>query len=192
MSTPILGEFDPSVPKKRPHFRREAMEESRGGASKDCLPRYDDMLACAFRKIHEQNGEAGAGRKLVIPQLRVERKGKKTWINNFAQVCEALKRSPEEVKQYICAEQNIQHSALTGDDQKLWLEGRVEQIKAQNLLAMYVRTYVKCPVCGSMDTKLEKKNRLLFIVCNQCTAQRSVDQVKSGYKADTSKRKRRK
>ena len=73
----------------------------------------------------------------------------------------------------------------------LVISGRLTQGVLERYILQYVQMYVKCPVCGAMDTNLEKKDRLLFIVCNSCTAKNSVQQIKAGYKANTTKRAKR-
>lgn len=176
------------------------MEQIRCGDSCAIKHPFSEMLACAFKQINKVNSEgAGASRTVTLPMLNVERKSKKTIIQNFSHICQLLKRSPEQVKQFICTEQNavatIAGAAQGGDrliqDGALLISGRLTENQLQSLIASYICTYVKCPVCGSMDTRLEKNNRILFIICSQCMAQRSVQQVKSGFKANTSRKKHR-
>jgi translation initiation factor 2 subunit 2 len=93
------------------------------------------------------------------------------------------------LKQYICTEQNTDSSI---DSQgALIISGRLQGSQIERLIQSYVKQFVVCPVCGSADTKLEKVNRIQFIVCNQCTAQRAVKQIKGGFVANTTKRSKR-
>ena len=192
MATPLLGNFDSTVLKKKPHIRTEVMEECRTSGSGDNvnLYKYDEMLSRLFKLNEKQSIDAASdSRRIALPTIVITRKAKKTIFNNFTQICQIMKREQDHIKQYICTEQNTDAS-IDGSG-GLVITGRLQQNQIEKYIGQYVRTYVKCPVCGSMDTKLEKNNRLLFIVCNQCTAQRSVQQIKQGYKANTTKRSKR-
>lgn len=190
MTAPILGEFDPTVLKKRPHYRTKIMESARslGSASTANLYPYSEMIQRAFDLMQKNNVESNASsRRIKIPQIKIERKGKKTIFSNFLTVCKSMKRDPEHVKQYICTEQNTDAS-IDGSG-ALLITGRLQPNVIEMYILQYVHTYVKCPVCGSGETKLEKNNRLLFIKCNQCTAQRTVQQIKAGFYKAALKRK---
>jgi translation initiation factor 2 subunit 2 len=188
---PVLGVFDSAVLKKRPHIRTEVMEQARLASSNSALHTYGEMLQRIFNVSHQANAEAAsASRRIKLPPPSVSRRGKKTIFANFLAVCELMKRAPEHVKKYICSEQNTEAS-IDGEG-ALVISGRLTPSTVERLLLSYLRTYVKCPVCGSMDTKLDKNNRLLFIKCNQCTASVSVRPIQDGFKANTTKRKTRK
>jgi len=190
---PILGVFDPSVKKKHPRFRLAVMEESINATATDevaRLPTYQEMLQRAFNLINNKNPDSDErSRRIHLPPLEITRKAKKTMFGNFKSVCECLNRTQEHVKQYICTEQNTE-SSIDGNG-ALVITGRLQQTQLERLVFQYVKTYVQCPVCLSVDTKLDRSNRLLFIVCNQCTAQRSVQQIKGGFRANTTKRSTR-
>lgn len=182
MSIPVLGEFDPTVLKKHPHYRTKIMESARSLLSTSAvnLYPYSEMIQRAFNCMQMNNPDSNANsRRIKIPQIKIERKGKKTIFSNFVTVCQSMKRDPEHVKQYICTEQNTDAS-IDGTG-ALLITGRLQPNVIEMYILQYVHTYVKCPVCGSGETKLEKNNRLLFIKCNQCTAQRTVQQIKGGF-----------
>jgi len=43
------------------------------------------------------------------------------------------------------------------------------------LLEMFVQKYVKCPTCGSGDTRLEKKGRIFILKCMACGAETTLE-----------------
>ena len=190
---PLLGVFDNTLLKKRPSYRLKVMEESQIRELSEKvsqLPNYNELLERAFTLMHTKNPDNDVRSKQIsLPQLVVERKAKKTLFLNYKTICEHMNRSPEHLKQYICTEQNTESSIDASG--ALIISGRLQQAQLEKLVLHYVRNYVQCSVCGSTDTKLDKQNRLLFIVCNQCTAQRSVQQIKAGFVANTSKRRTR-
>jgi translation initiation factor 2 subunit 2 len=186
---PLLGQFDPTVLKHRPHIRTEVMERARSGTSESALYSYPEMLHSLLHQGRD-GSDPRSSRALAVPPPQINRRGKKTMLSNFRIICEHLKRSPEHVKQYICAEQSMEAS-IDGEG-ALVLTGRVTTSVVESLIRAYVGMYVKCAVCGSKDTQLDKNNRLLFVKCNSCTASRSVQQITQGFKANTTKRKTRK
>jgi translation initiation factor 2 subunit 2 len=186
---PLLGEFIPPPQKKRPHIRREVMERAHLGTSETALYSYQEMLQHLMDQGH-QKGDSRSSKAISIPPPVVNRRGKKTMLSNFTLICEKLKRTPDHVKQYICSEESMEAS-IDGEG-ALVLSGRVTASVVERLIRAYVNTYVKCAVCGSKETQLEKNNRLLFLKCSSCTASRSVTQITQGFKANTTKRKSRK
>jgi translation initiation factor 2 subunit 2 len=185
----LLGEFVPPAKKKRPHIRTEVMERARLGTAERALYSYQEMLQHVTDQ-GRQKGDGRLARALNIPPPVVTRRGKKTMLSNFLVICEKLKRTPEHVKQYICSEESMEAS-IDGEG-ALVLSGRVTPSVIERLIRAYIIAYVKCGVCGSKDTQLEKANRLLFLKCSSCTASRSVTQITQGFKANTTRRKSRK
>ncbi|EAY21356.1 Domain found in IF2B/IF5 family protein [Trichomonas vaginalis G3] len=191
MAEPLLGTFDEKAYKKRKHWRIDVEEEARNCAGSDnvILASYSDLLQRVFNSMQKNPEDDNRARKIALPNPQIDRKGKKTIFANFTTICDQLKRSPEHVKQYINTEQNAD-SSIDGNG-ALIISGRLQQSQIEKLMLNYILTYVQCPVCHSTDTKLEKQNRLQFIKCNTCTAQRAVQQIKGGFVANTNKRSRR-
>lgn len=158
-------------------------------SSNATLHSYEEMLKCAFESMHSANIGSTASKKLSLPAIGLTKKAKKTIFTNFVEICRILKRDVEHVKQYICTEQNAEAS-IDGNG-GLVISGRLQSTTIEKLINQYVNQFVKCPVCGSTNTELEKRNRLLFILCKQCTAQRSINQIRAGYKFNTKKRSKR-
>lgn len=190
MSAPILGTFDPNTIKKRRHIRTEVDEEFRNTTGKHILSTYPELLSRAFNLMQNKNPDVDARQtNIKLPSPNVTRKGKKTHVANFTTICDALKRSTEHLKQYINTEMNTD-SSIDGTG-CLIISGRLQSNQIEKLIFNYIITYVQCPVCKCMDTYLEKGNRLQYIKCNRCTAQRTVQQIKAGFVANTKKHSQR-
>ena len=185
---PILGTFTAPKFKPRPHIRMEVTEETRNASGGTILASYQDMLQRCFNLMHSQNPDSDSrSKRIALPALTITRKAKKTIFSGFTNICKIMNRDTEHVKQYINTEQNT-NSSIDGEG-NLIISGRLQQHQIEKLITNYIKQYVMCPVCGSMDTKLEKFNRIQFIVCNQCTAQRAVEQIKGGFVAQIKKKK---
>ncbi|MCL7389060.1 MAG: hypothetical protein LZ173_03885 [Thaumarchaeota archaeon] len=42
---------------------------------------------------------------------------------------------------------------------------------------MYVKEFVKCPICGGLDTKIIAEKRFRFLLCEVCGAKSSVRKI---------------
>jgi translation initiation factor 2 subunit 2 len=56
------------------------------------------------------------------------------------------------------------------------------------VLRRYIKEYVTCHTCRSPDTILNKEERLFFLQCMTCHSRCSVQTIKTGFQAVTSKR----
>jgi translation initiation factor 2 subunit 2 len=179
---PILGVFDPEGLKKRPWIRERVLA-CVVNDSRSSYP-YEEMLE------HATAGRcADQSRRINVPMIEVARTSKKTTILNFATICQHLRRDEAHVKHYLCTEQNLE--ASQDSNGALICKGRLTHPQLEKLISDYYAHFVKCPVCQSSNTHLTKQNRLLFIVCKSCTAQRSIQQIKQGFVTQTSRRNRR-
>ena len=41
-------------------------------------------------------------------------------------------------------------------------------------LGLYLKDYVECSTCQSPDTKVEKQNRISFLICEACGAKSTI------------------
>ena len=189
---PLLGVFDKTVLKKRHSYRLDMAKQLESKSSSEkMLYSYDFLLDRIYKILKSQNPNFGSdqSKQIKMPPPSVESKGKKTFIANFKAICDAMKRDPEHVKQYICSEQNA--NGTINAEGALTLATRLNQTSIEKHIFSYIKTYLRCPVCGSTNTVLEKRDRLLFLHCNDCTSSRTVSQIQEGYKANLVKRKLR-
>jgi len=68
---------------------------------------------------------------------------------------------------------------------RLLIKGKFQQKHIERILRHYILEYVQCHTCKSLETKLHKENRLLFMKCDTCQSTRSVAQIKTGFQATT-------
>jgi translation initiation factor 2 subunit 2 len=45
------------------------------------------------------------------------------------------------------------------------------------LLQLYFREFVRCPVCGGVDTQIVSEKRFRFLVCEVCGAKSSIRKI---------------
>lgn len=151
---------------------------------------YQELLTRVMETLREKNPElSGEKKRFVMKPPQVVKEGsKKTLFINFKDICKILKRNHEHVYQFILAE--LGTSGSIDGAERMIIKGRFQPKAIENIIRHYVVEYVTCHSCKSPDTLLQKDNRLFFLVCNQCGAQRSVASIKTGYVAQVGKRKK--
>ncbi|KAL0618244.1 Eukaryotic translation initiation factor 2 subunit 2, partial [Plecturocebus cupreus] len=150
---------------------------------------YEDLLNRVFNIMREKNPDmvAGEKRKFVMKPPQVIRVGtKKTSFVNFTDICKLLCRQPKHLLAFLLAELGTS-SSIDGSNE-LAIKGRFQQKQIENVLRRYIKEYVTCHTCRSLDTILQKDMRLCFLQCKTCHSRCSVSSIKTGFQAVTSKR----
>eukprot|EP00879_Flechtneria_rotunda_P004256 GHRR01004505.1.p1 GENE.GHRR01004505.1~~GHRR01004505.1.p1 ORF type:complete len:277 (+),score=99.95 GHRR01004505.1:167-997(+) len=182
-----------------PEAEAEAAERGDGAAegkgkfswsSSDREYTYDELLDRVFGILRERNPElTGERRRTVLKPPQVAREGtKKTVFTNFMDLCKAMNRNSEHVSAFLLSE--LGTSGNLDGQQRLVVKGRFLPKSFETVLRRYVNEYVLCPGCKSVDTLLDKDSatRLMHLRCQQCGASRSVQAIKAGFVARTTKR----
>ena len=108
------------------------------------------------------------------PMINSFIQGNKTIITNLKDISKYLNRDFNHlvkffVKEFAC-------SYLVKDD-RLILTGRFNERKLNEKLEKYINVYVICKECGSPDTKLERKDNILYLKCMACQAEYPVPKI---------------
>jgi len=139
---------------------------------------YEELATRLFDLI--QRPEEKTTVKIKIPVVQKSGSRKTAWVN-FPQICTNIDRQPEHVMQFFLAE--VANTGSIDGNGRLIMTGRYQPKQIERLLRSYILEYVQCRTCKSLETKLEKENRLLFMRCDTCGSKRSVAQVKQGFQA---------
>ena len=142
-----------------------------------------------FTILRLQNPDmAGERKKYSMVPPNVQREGtKKTMFANLNEISRRMNRPMEHVIQYLFSE--LGTTGSTDANERLIIKGRFQQRQIENVLKHYIMEYVTCKTCKSGNTVLKKENRLSFMVCESCGSTRSVSAIKTGFKAQTEKRR---
>lgn len=154
---------------------------------------YRAMLDRIMDICRDKNPDSSTAERIRLPMPRIERSGsKKTALTNFKELCHALGRTQDEVKDFIEKTLTVQ-SSVDGNNCLIMKYQNAKIHTFEKLLDKYVEEYVKCRACGKIQTDLEKEpqTRLLKIVCRNCKAHRYVQAANNAtFKATTTKRSR--
>jgi len=150
---------------------------------------YEELLQRVFSIMRDKNPDMvdGRGKKFVMRPPQVVRVGtKKTAFANFNEIAKMLHRQPKHLLSFLFAELGTS-GAIDGNNQ-LIMKGKFQQKHIENVLRRYIKEYVTCHTCRSPDTILNKETRLFFLQCMTCHSSCSVQTIKTGFQAVTSKR----
>lgn len=149
---------------------------------------YEELANRIFSILRQNNPDlAGEKRKFTIVPPQIGREGsKKTAFANITDLCRRMRRPLEHVTAFILTE--LGTTGSSDGAQRLIIRGRYQQLQIENVLRKYIGEYVTCKTCRSPETVMTKENRLFFLKCESCGSTRSVTAIKSGFKAQTTKR----
>src|SRR2546425_12309660 len=129
---------------------------------------YDALLDRAMANITNRES---SGERFEIPIASVLVIGARTIVHNFAEIVDRLNRDPQHVLKYLAKEMATAGSFEGG---KGYFQGRFSRDTVNRLIGVYSNRFVICPVCKRPDTRVEKKERLSFLVCEACGARSSI------------------
>jgi len=93
---------------------------------------------------------------------------------NLAQTARTMNRDPDHLARFILKETGRAGSV---QEDRLVIQGRMPLDELSRLLELYAKEFVKCPVCGSIDTKIVSEKRFRFLVCEACGAKNPVRRI---------------
>ncbi|WP_256204973.1 translation initiation factor IF-2 subunit beta [Aeropyrum camini] len=133
---------------------------------------YDYLLEKLYKKVPPKSGTA----EYRIPEPQIIRIGSQTVIRNFREISQALKRDPKLVARYLQKELATAAS-YEEESGQLILNVKVSRKVINQFLQLFMKIYVRCPTCGSIDTKLLRQERTYILKCEACGAEQPVKPI---------------
>ena len=116
----------------------------------------------------------GVGDRAIVLNPEILHESRRTIVLNFKNMAEKLNRDPQHLAKFI-AKESGKPSSIEGE--RLIVQGRLTNEELRRLLELYVREFVRCPICGGLDTKIVAEKRLRFLVCEICGAKSPVRKI---------------
>jgi translation initiation factor 2 subunit 2 len=129
---------------------------------------YNKLLDRAMSGI---TAPGSTGERFELPIAIVSVIGARTIVNNFADLADRLNRDPQHVLKYLAKEMATAGSFEGG---KGFFQGKFSRDTINRLIGAYSHRFVICPVCHRPDTRVERRDRLSFLVCEACGARSSI------------------
>ncbi len=133
------------------------------------ISEYENLLQ------HIQNNVSKNKKKITtrfeLPLVDIMWEGQKTFLRNFVEFPKTLRRDPNKILQYLSKEFAVPAERI--GDQAMFA-GKRDPEDFTRLFQIYVKDYVECQTCKSQDTKIEKENRISFLICEACGAKSTI------------------
>lgn len=119
--------------------------------------------------------------RFQVPEADVLQEGNSTVLRNFADICDAINRDPQQVFAYLLRELG---TAGTLEDRRAIFKGRISADQVNDRIRSYVEEYVLCTECGRPDTRIIKEDRIAILECDACGARRPLRVIKRTAKVE--------
>lgn len=142
---------------------------------------YNQLLENVYSQLRENNKLEKE--KSIIPIPKVVKSSRVTvCVVNFKHICRVIKRDPNHVMQYFLTELSANGSFNLEDG--LVIRGIFNQTKVESILKKYIKEFVACNSCKSLNTDIQRDSslRLDSIQCSDCNSKNYVTTIKSGFK----------
>ena len=129
---------------------------------------YESLLKRIEKNISK---DAKDTQRFELPAVEITWEGKKTILRNFGDFPKALRRDTNIILQYLSKEFAVPAERV---GEKAIFVGKRDPDDFTRLFKIYLKDYVECPTCTSPDTKVEKENRISFLICEACGAKSTI------------------
>lgn len=132
---------------------------------------YEELLARARSQLPE---EVFKKTKFELPQPRSSIVGNRTILHNFKDICAKLDRNQQHVLKFLSKEMATASTVKGG---RAVFRGRFNYYTIRALIERYAKEFVICPVCHAANSRIVKKNRFHFMICDVCGAKTSIRSI---------------
>lgn len=126
---------------------------------------YVYLLEDIYDSLNQNSNLLGNSEILVAkPEAKFDITKKTIW-SNFRNICNEIKSSENQVSNFFAKEYSTTLSI--NQEGHLLIKGRYSDIMIGSTLKKYIKTFLQCSACKSINTSIEKKiNKLTFLVCH--------------------------
>jgi translation initiation factor 2 subunit 2 len=129
---------------------------------------YDKLLESAYKKVKVVSSSSD---RFKIPKVKGQVQGKNTVITNMQEISDYLRRPIEQISKFL---QKELAAAGKIDSNRLILNTKLNSIKVNEKLELYVKLFVLCPVCGKPDTEVQSEKGIKIKHCLACGAKSPI------------------
>lgn len=132
---------------------------------------YEEMLKEAEKKLPRN---VTRKERLEVPKPKTVVQGNRTFFINFEEIAGILRRDTKHLSKFLFRELAMPGHIEGG---RLILQGRVSSSLLEKKINAYIKEFVLCKECHRPDTRLEKEERVTFMVCDACGAKQPVRKI---------------
>jgi len=131
----------------------------------------EEYLKLLDKAVAQLPPEKGKGERFEMPKPVSSVMGSRTILFNLKDICDRLKRNKAHLLRHLAGE--LATSGTIDKDRAIF-QGKFDNRALEQLVERYVKEFVLCPVCHQPDTKITRKDRIYFLVCEACGASSSI------------------
>ena len=136
----------------------------------DSLNSFTFMLDDLYSNLNVQKND-----KLILPNLNIVTSTTNTFFKNAKDVLRTLKCNPEHYVKYMDTELGSVNWVSNSKKDGIIIKGKVKKLKIQLLLQEYIKKYICCNICKSLNTKIIKDKKINYIYCNKCFSKTAIN-----------------
>lgn len=134
---------------------------------------YKEMLDMLYN-IMESDGLIINSGSIKLNALIIGKEGSRTVIKDWSKFINSVNREQVHLQNFISTElASVISYNLEKDN--LYIKGRFSINEIEIILKKYIKLYVICSSCKSLNTNFNKKGRTLIIKCNKCGCEKGID-----------------
>lgn len=129
---------------------------------------YTKLLDRALSQLPPKAVKSG---RYELPKPISSISGHRTILSNLFEICNLLNRDTNHFLKFLSKELATAGSI---DGLNAVFQGNFNNRIFEKLLDRYLKEYVLCTICHQPDTKIIKKGRYYFLICDACGATSSL------------------
>lgn len=140
-----------------------------------CSSSIDQEYVKMLERLYSRLPERRETRTIDLPGLEIEHIANKTVVKNLQQIASRLDRDPRIIMRYFLKE--LGKPGTITPSGTLEIFDRIASKSLAELFDKFIKSYVRCPTCGSIDTKLIRHGKVYILKCLACGAETTVRYV---------------
>lgn len=123
------------------------------------------LLLDGIYEILNDNNQLFGNKNTNISKPDIKYENRKTFWYNYGKNCSQINRTTDQIKKFIEKEMAVETSV--NDKSNLILRGRYNFVMIAGAYKKYIKNYVQCTTCKSMETEIVRNssNRLDYLKC---------------------------
>ena len=125
---------------------------------------YTSLLDGIYETLNDNNKLFG-NKNVNISKPDIKYENRKTFWYNYGKNCSQINRTTDQIKKFIEKEMAVETSV--NDKSNLILRGRYNFAMVAGAYKKYIKNYVQCTTCKSMETEIVRNssNRMDYLKC---------------------------
>lgn len=134
------------------------------------LKSFNEMLDDLYSNLNKSDNS-----KVILPNLVINITTTNTYFKNVKDILRTLNCNPDHYVKYMNKELGSVNWMTSSKKDGLVIKGKVKKQKIQLLLQEYIKKYICCNICKSLNTKIIKEKKIDFNHCLSCHSKTAIN-----------------